>query len=81
MPPPPPSLLVHTHIHNTRRPPPASTTNSPDAATAPGSIGLNSLQRRFGVFTLTQRVKVEVFESNAGLALTSAVRVFLYICI
>eukprot|EP00624_Nannochloropsis_granulata_P003024 evm.model.NODE_25306_length_10663_cov_36.015755.2 len=38
-----------------------------------GSLGLNSLQRRFGLFTLTQRVKVDIFESNAGLALTSVV--------
>lgn len=61
-------LLLHTQDTYPRN-------HSPDPATAPGSIGLNSLQRRFGVFTLTQRVKVEVFESNAGLALTSAVRV------
>jgi hypothetical protein len=37
----------------------------------PGNVGLNMLQRRFGMFMLAQKVPVEVFESNAGLALTS----------
>ncbi len=48
-------------------------TASPNKGIEPGNLGLNSLQRRFGVFTLTQRVKVDVYESNAGLALTSVV--------
>lgn len=48
-------------------------TASPNKGIDTGNLGLNSLQRRFGVFTLTQRVKVDVFESNAGLALTSVV--------
>ncbi|TFJ84117.1 hypothetical protein NSK_004590 [Nannochloropsis salina CCMP1776] len=46
---------------------------SPNKGIETGNIGLNSLQRRFGVFTLTQRVKVDIFESNAGLALTSVI--------